>query len=211
MAITEISTPASNAPRPAPRSLWHLFTTFTAIALQGFGGVLAIVQRELVEKRGWLTNQEFVEDWSVAQIMPGPNVVNLSITLGDRYFGWRGALAASLGMLTVPMLVVIVLALLYNHWADAPAVAGAVRGMGAVAAGLVAGTACKLAASLRHNPLGLWGGLALAAATVAAMAWRHWPLAWVLLGIGGASCALVYWRLGAARAAQAHAADKEQP
>ncbi|MBB6579191.1 chromate transporter [Comamonas odontotermitis] len=189
--------------RHAPRNLWHLFTTFTVIALQGFGGVLAIVQRELVEKRGWLTNQEFIEDWSVAQIMPGPNVVNLSITLGDRYFGWRGALAASLGMLLVPMLLVIALAVLYNHWSASPAVAGAVRGMAAVAAGLVAGTACKLAASLRSNPLGLWAGLAFAAAAMLALAWLHWPLAWVLLGLGGASYALVYARLAPARAAAA--------
>lgn len=199
MSTTPSTPPPTTLQRHAPRSLWHLFTTFTAIALQGFGGVLAIVQRELVEKRGWLTNQEFIEDWSVAQIMPGPNVVNLSITLGDRYFGWRGALAASLGMLLVPMLLVITLAVLYNHWSASPAVAGAVRGMAAVAAGLVAGTACKLAASLRSNPLGLWAGLAFAAAAMLALAWLHWPLAWVLLILGGASYALVYARLAPAR------------
>ena len=183
------------SPRHAPRNLWHLFITFTAIALQGFGGVLAIVQRELVEKRGWLTNQEFVEDWAVAQIMPGPNVINMAITLGDRYFGWRGALVASAGMLLLPMVLVIALALLYNHWSALPAVAGAVRGMAAVAAGLVAGTACKLAASLRTSPLGLGLGWALALATVVALAGLHWPLVWVLLGLGGASYMLAYRRL----------------
>ncbi len=186
---------ADTAPSKGPRNLRDLFLTFTAIALQGFGGVLAIVQRELVEKRGWLTNQEFVEDWSVAQIMPGPNVVNLSITLGDRYFGWRGALAASAGMLVVPMLLVIGLALLYNHWSGLPAVAGAIRGMGAVAAGLVAGTACKLAMSLRGHPLGWAGALCFAAAAMVALAWLHWPLVWVLLGLGGLSCSLAYLRL----------------
>ena len=190
--------PAPLPDRPRPRSLWHVFTAFTAIALQGFGGVLAIVQRELVEKRGWLTNQEFVEDWSVAQIMPGPNVVNLSIALGDRYFGWRGALAAAGGMLLVPMLLVIALALLYNHWANVPAVAGAVRGMSAVAAGLVAGTACKLAASLRQHVLGRWASALVVAATVLLLAWWHWPLLWVLLGVGGLSYAGAYRRLAAA-------------
>ena len=62
-----------------PRSLADLFFSFTLLALQGFGGVLAIVQRELVEKKKWLTPEQFVEDWAVAQIMPGPNVVNMSI------------------------------------------------------------------------------------------------------------------------------------
>ena len=194
-------------PRPRPANLWQLFTAFTAIALQGFGGVLAIVQRALVEKRGWLTNQEFMEDWSVAQIMPGANVVNLSITLGDRYFGWRGALAASMGMLLVPMLLVIVLDLLYNHWSSSPAVAGAVRGMAAVASGMIAGTACKLAVSLRTHPLGWWGSWLFAIATVLALAWQHWPLVWVLLGIGGTCYVLVYAQL----ARQAAHAAKDAP
>ena len=201
--------PAPLPDRPGPRSLWHVFTAFTAIALQGFGGVLAIVQRELVEKRGWLTNHEFVEDWSVAQIMPGPNVVNLSIALGDRYFGWRGALAAAGGMLLVPMLLVIALALLYNHWANVPAVAGAVRGMSAVAAGLVAGTACKLAASLRQHVLGRWASALVVAATVLLLAGWHWPLLWVLLGVGGLSYAVTYQRLAAP--ARAAAAQRGQP
>ena len=46
--------------------------------------MLAVVQRELVENKRWLTREEFVEDWAVAQVMPGPNVVNLSLMLGDR-------------------------------------------------------------------------------------------------------------------------------
>ena len=87
-----------NLPRPA--SLTALFWAISGIALQGFGGVLAVVQRELVEKKQWLTTEEFVEDWAVSQIMPGPNVVNLALIIGDRYFGWRGALAALAGMLT---------------------------------------------------------------------------------------------------------------
>src|SRR6188768_3400933 len=98
-------------PRPQPKSLTDLFVSFTLLALQGFGGVLAVVQRELVEKKRWMTREEFVEEWAVAQIMPGPNVVNLSLMLGSRYFGLTGAMAALAGMLTVPLLVVLALAL----------------------------------------------------------------------------------------------------
>ena len=76
--------PVDDSPsRPQPRSPADLFWSFTWLALQGFGGVLAVVQRELVEKKRWMTDEEFVEDWAVAQIMPGPNVVNLSVMIGE--------------------------------------------------------------------------------------------------------------------------------
>ena len=65
-------------PLQQPRSKTDLFVSFTLLALQGFGGVLAVVQRELVEKKRWMTREQFVEDWAVAQILPGPNVVNLA-------------------------------------------------------------------------------------------------------------------------------------
>ena len=73
----------------APTSLTDLFVSFTFLALQGFGGVLAVVQREMVENKRWMTREQFVEDWAVAQVMPGPNVVNLMLMLGDRWFGTR--------------------------------------------------------------------------------------------------------------------------
>ncbi|MDO8370827.1 MAG: chromate transporter, partial [Polaromonas sp.] len=137
------------ATRPQPQSLTDLFVSFTLLALQGFGGVLAVVQRELVEKKRWMTREEFVEEWAVAQIMPGPNVVNLSLMIGHRYFGLRGAMAALAGMLTVPLLVVLLLALVYAQFAGNPGVAGALRGMGAVAAGLIAATGLKLMGALK--------------------------------------------------------------
>ena len=188
--------PAPDLPaRPQPRSPSDLFWSFTWLALQGFGGVLAVVQRELVEKRQWLSNEEFMEDWAVAQIMPGPNVVNLSIMLGERYFGWRGALVGLCGMLAFPMLVVISLTLVYAQFAGNPAVAGALRGMGAVAAGLVAGMGLKLAGTLRKHPLGKWycAGLAIAAFVLVAV--LRLPLFWALVLVGGTGCVLTYRRL----------------
>lgn len=182
-------------PRPQPKSPADLFISFTLLALQGFGGVLAVVQRELVEKKGWLTKEEFVEEWSVAQIMPGPNVVNLSIMLGARYFGLRGAAAALAGMLTFPLLVVLLLALVYAQFADNPHVAGALRGMGAVAAGLVTATGIKLASALQKNVLGLPLASAIGVLTFLCIVGFKLPLAWVLLGVGGIACVLAYRRL----------------
>lgn len=186
---------AAATERAQPRSPADLFISFTLLALQGFGGVLAIAQRELVERRRWMSNAEFVEDWAVAQIMPGPNIVNLSIMLGQRYFGWRGALAALAGMLTLPLLIVLLLALLYAQYAQLPAVAGALRGMGAVAAGLVVAVGLKLFPALRGNVLGLGRCMALGALCFVAVALLRWPLAYVLLGLGAVASVLAYRRL----------------
>lgn len=181
--------------RPQPRNPADLFWSFTWLALQGFGGVLAVVQRELVEKKRWMTNEEFMEDWAVAQIIPGPNVINLSIMVGDRYFGVRGALAAIAGMLTFPLLLVLALAVVYAEFAGHPAVAGALRGMGAVAAGLIAGMGIKLFTAIKNHPLGRPLSAALAGLTVAAMAWLRLPLFWVLPVLGGAACVLTWRKL----------------
>ena len=195
MAPAANLTPASPEPPPLPqpRNPADLFWSFTWLALQGFGGVLAVVQRELVEKKRWMTNEEFVEDWAVAQIMPGPNVVNLSIMIGDRYFGLRGAFAALAGMLTFPLILVLVLAVVYAEFSSHPAVAGALRGMGAVAAGLIAGVGIQLFTSIKSHPLGRPLCVAVLALTIVAMVVLRWPLWWILPVIGGAAC-LLTWR-----------------
>ena len=170
--------------------------SFTLLALQGFGGVVAIVQREMVEKRRWLTAEEFLEDWAVAQVLPGPNVINLSLMLGDRYFGLRGALAAVGGLLCVPLCIILALGLLHAQFASDPHVAGALRGMGAVAGGLIAATGIKLIPALRGHPLGFAVCLGIVAVVYGAIAVLRIPLAWVLLGIGGTSCVWTWRKIG---------------
>ena len=181
--------------RAQPKSLTDLFVSFTLLALQGFGGVLAIVQRELVEKKRWMTREEFVEEWAVAQIMPGPNVVNLSLMIGSRYFGIKGAMAALAGMLAAPLVIVLLLALVYAQFAGHPGVQGALRGMGAVAAGLIAATGLKLFGALQKNVLGLPLCMVLGVVCFIAIALLRWPLAYVLLGLGGLACAGAYKKL----------------
>ena len=178
-----------------PRSLTDLFLSFTVLALQGFGGVLAVVQRELVEKKRWMTREEFVEEWAVAQIMPGPNVINLAIMLGARYYGLRGSLVALAGMVTFPLLVVLALALVYAEFSSNPQVAGALRGMGAVAAGLITATGLKLLPALRKNALGVPLAALFGVLVFIAVAWLKLPLVGVLLVLGGIACVLAYRKL----------------
>ena len=92
--------------------------------------------------------------------------------------------------------MVLCLALVYAQFAGNPQVAGALRGMGAVAAGLITATGLKLTGALRKHPLGLPLCIALGAATFVGIALLRWPLVWVLLGLGGLSCVLTYRKLG---------------
>ena len=183
-----------DAPR-SPKSPGEIFRVFTRLALQGFGGVLPIAQRELVERERWLTREQFLELLAVAQVLPGPNVVNLSLMFGDRAFGWRGGLAALGGMILAPWCVVLALTVAYAHYAQHPVVAGALRGMGAVAAGLIFSTGLKLMPALRRNVLGAAPAMVLAALMFAGIALLRVPLFWMLAGLGAVACAAAWRRL----------------
>ena len=178
-----------------PHSKTELFLTCTAIALQGFGGVLAIIQREMVDKRRWMTRQQFVEEWAVAQILPGPNVVNLLIMLGDRYFGIRGSLAAVAGILAVPLCIVLAMVLFYTSYAHTAVMQGALRGMGAAAAGLIGAAGIKMLKGLKGNVLGVGITALSIAMTFIAVGLLHTTLIWAVLGLGIPACLLAWSRL----------------
>jgi chromate transporter len=179
-----------------PQSKIELFVAFTLMALQGVGGVLVIVQHELVNRRKWLTQAQFVEEWSVAQVMPGPNVVNLCLMLGGKYFGLAGALAAVSGLIMAPMLLVLTLAILFGGVSDSAVAQGALKGMGAVSGGLIIATGLKLSKTMPQNPLGLWLAIAFAVITFTAVGIFRISLIWVLLGLGLLACLLTYRALG---------------
>jgi chromate transporter len=131
---------------------------------------------------------------SLSQVLPGPNVVNLALMLGDRFFGWRGALSALAGMLLVPLVIVLVLTAAYAELSGIEVIAGALRGMGAVAAGLVVATAFKLMGTLRTNRLGLPLAAAFSIATFVMIALLRWPLVGVLGGLGSLAVAVAWIR-----------------
>ena len=177
-----------------PASPWALFVAFSLLALQGFGGVIAIAQRVVVEQRRWLTKTEFLELLAAGQVLPGPNVVNLSLMIGDRFFGWRGALASMGGMILPPMAVVLAATVLYGRLApDLPALAGALRGMGAVSAGMILATGLKLMGGLAKQPLGRRVGLVYAGMTALAVGALRWPMAAVVLGLGSVAVLHAAW------------------
>lgn len=179
-----------------PRSPGEMFRVFNRLALQGFGGVLPVAQRELVEREQWLTREQFLETLSVGQVLPGPNIINMALMIGDRFFGWRGIVAALGGLLLAPLIIVLLAAALYGQFATIPTVAGALRGMGAVAAGLIIATGLKLGPTLKKNPMGVPVCGAIGVLTLLAIGWLRWPLVWVVLGLGSLSMVYAWRRLG---------------
>ena len=191
----------ANADLRRPESLGQLWWVFNRLALQGFGGVLPVAHRELIERERWVSPAQFVELLTLGQVLPGPNIINIAIILGDRFFGWRGALVAVAGLLALPLLIVLGLAMVYQQFAANPVVAGALRGMGAVAAGLVIATAVKLARTLKGNPMGRLACGVLGAATAVMVGGLRWPMVGVVLGLGGLGMALAWRALGRPQAA----------
>jgi chromate transporter len=172
--------------RDQPHDLVDLFWTFNRLTLSGFGGVLPFAQRVLVDEKHWLDHAEFVNLLSISQVLPGPNLINLALMVGQRSFGWRGALAALGGMLAAPLLIVLAIAAGYSAWATVPLVHHALRGMELVTAGLVVAMALRLAPVMRRaRSAPLW-----AAAAFAGVGLLRWPLLNVMLALGPAAVLL---------------------
>ena len=135
---------------PAPTCV-ELARGFCGVGLLGFGGVLPWARRMVVEQRRWLSPPEFNDLLALCQFLPGPNVVNLSVALGARFQGARGALAALFGLLAAPVAIVTVLGALYGRYASQPVVHGAFTGLASAASGLVVANAAKIAWPIRHE------------------------------------------------------------
>src|SRR5207237_5055466 len=111
--------PHGKARAPLGVSLIELFLLFSQLGLSSFGGgVSAWMHRAFVERRGWLGETEFSAALALARIMPGVNVVNLAVLIGQRLRGSPGAAAAALGLLVGPSLVAIGLTVAYGAFAD---------------------------------------------------------------------------------------------
>ena len=175
--------PTAESPKPVINH-WALFVAFSQISLSSFGGALFWTRRALIDQRQWLTEREFVELLTLGQLLPGPNVLNLTVMVGNRFGGWSGAAAAVAGYLGWPFLVVICMGLLYSQYGALPQVQQALGGMSKVAAGLLLATVIKLALVLprRFRPL------AFCALAFAAVGIMRWPLLWVFAAL--APCAV---------------------
>jgi chromate transporter len=171
---------------PIPPTKRDLFLGFLKIGMLGFGGVAPYARHVIVEERGWLTDQDYLEVLGVGQALPGPNTMNAAILIGYRFHGAAGAAVGVVGQLLVPLVAVVALSALYDRFAAHPEVVAALAGAAAVASGLVLGTGVKMALKIRLRP----SGAAIAAAAFVAIGLLHWPLIPVVLTLAPLGVAL---------------------
>ena len=135
----------------APPTVAEIFIGFLTLGLTAFGGALPLARREIVERRKWLTSDEFVDLLGLCQFLPGGNVINLSVAVGMKFRGVAGALAGLLGLIVGPSLIVIGLGVLYQRTHQDPHIRHLFAGLAAAAAGLLVSMAIKVAWPLRHK------------------------------------------------------------
>jgi chromate transporter len=145
--------------------------------MSGFGGVLPWARRTLVEQDKVLSSEEFSAILGICQIVPGPNILNLAVCIGSRLCGIKGAIAAALGLILGPICIVMLLAVLYQHYSNLESVQGLLRGVSAVGVGLIASTGIKMLRDEFRYP----AMLLVVVVTVTAASYFHLSLGWVVL------------------------------
>jgi chromate transporter len=158
----------------------ELFAGFLKIGLLGFGGIAPWARHVIIEERRWLTEKEFAAILGIGQILPGPNTMNAAVMIGDRFQGIPGVLLCLLGQMAMPLVIVTSLAVVYERFAAVAEVKAALIGAAAGAAGLVMGTALKMARNITLTPLA-WLTGALAFVAIGVLAWPLVPVVSVLV------------------------------
>jgi len=184
------SEPAARPPKkPSP---FELLSAFTQVSLASFGGALPWSRRMIVERKRWMTNDEFNETFALSQFLPGPNTINFSVVFGSRFGGVLGAVLALLGLVGPPLVVVLVLGVLYERYGDIDTLGHILAGVAAAAAGLLVASVAKMAAPMfmrRWN-----SGPAVALLAFASVALMHWPLPYVFIGLAPLSIICAWFR-----------------
>ena len=170
-------------------SLFELFKGFATIGLLGFGGVAVMARHVIVEQYQWLTEKEYATILGMGQVLPGANVVNASVVIGDRFQGPKGSIVCVLGIMVLPIMILLAFAMLYDKFAQLPAVNVALTGAGAAAAGMVLATGLKMAIKVK---LDLAGWLIAGFAILGILVWQL-PMVYVVLALIPTALVITAW------------------
>jgi chromate transporter len=187
--MSDIPAAPSSPATPIPTHA-ELFLAFFRITLSGFGGTLAWTRIMFVERKRWMTAEEFNEAYALCQFLPGPNIVNLTSVFGSRMRGATGAIAAWSGFLIVPFCVMLAAGILYERYGDVETVRRVLSGVAPAAAGLLIATVAKMAMPMFRSfgPAPL-----ILLATAFAIGWMRWPLLAVMIVLAPLSIGLAWW------------------
>jgi chromate transporter len=177
---------ADSPPLPSRVSLSAIAVAFLTVSLFGFGGGVVWARRIAVERRGWLSEAEFLDIVSLTQFLPGPNIVGIAVCVGTKLRGGAGALAAIAGFLLIPWIAGLVVGILCLEYAHTPLLRNVLGGISATAAGLLVATGIRLLLPHRHRP----SAIIFAALALVLLAFSKLPLLAVLFILAPASIAV---------------------
>lgn len=165
------------------KELWNIFFTFFKIGLFTFGGgyaMIPLIEREIIDGKGWIAKGEFLELLTVAQSAPGPIAVNTSVFIGYKLRGYAGALAGILGIVLPSFIVILVIAIFFQEIRHNPWVDAAFKGMRPAVVALIVAPTLGLA-----KGMGVWGYLIAAASAVAVWYLSVSPVLLIIAGAAG--------------------------
>ena len=164
-----------------------VFAAFFRLGVVSFGGGTAgWLYREIVERRRWINNTEFLSGAALGRLMPGSGGVNLTVQVGQHLRGGCGALAAVVGLLSGPLAIILALAAGYTRVDQSFTLHAVLDGVAAAAIGLTFATGLKLVPFGRGSA----GPLAVTAATVLSVGVLRWPMIPVVLCLAPVSIGL---------------------
>ena len=159
---------------------FQLFYTYLKIGTFTLGGgyaMLPLIQREVVDRKKWIDEEEFLNMIALAQAAPGLIAVNSAIFIGWRVGGWKGVCGAVLGAVLPSFLIILAIAMVFKEWKDQPAVEAVFKGVRPAVVALIAAPLVKLAKSAKIS----WV-TALIPVTAALLIWLlHVNPVWVIL------------------------------
>ncbi len=163
------------------RELWNLFITFAKVGVMTFGGgmaMLPILQREVVQNKGWASDEELTDYFAIGQCTPGIIAVNTATFIGQKQRGVWGGIFATLGMVFPSLVIITALAGLITNFAHVAWVQHAFAGIRVVVCVLIFNAVLKLWKSAVHD---VWGALLFAAVLAATLLTGLSPVVYVLL------------------------------
>lgn len=146
-------------------SLWSIFFSFLKIGAFTFGGgyaMIPLIEAEMIQKRGWLNHEEFINQLTIAQSVPGPIALNTAVFVGYKTRGVKGAFAALIGVVIPSFFIILLIATCFTDFKDNNIVAAAFKGMRPAVVALIAAPLINMAKGMNWWKI----LLALAAATL---------------------------------------------
>lgn len=142
-----------------------IFWSFCKIGSVLFGGgyaMLPLLEKEITDNRKWCTQEEMVDTFAIAQLIPGVVAINTSMFVGHRLRGWRGTIAATLGIIAVPFVVILAYAVAFDYFRETKWLEHATAGLRPAVAGMMLGMAYTLFKRTGKTILGVVVFLAVA-------------------------------------------------